>query len=103
MRRQSGARIRPLLGIRKRALVSYLTAKGLPSCFDSSNSDTRFLRNRIRLHLLPILEQAYETGIRAALLKTADNLAMDEDLLEQQQGCAWDELVQSGEGPSGPI
>ena len=28
---------------------------------------------------------------------------MDEDLLEQQQGCAWDELVQSGEGPSGPI
>ena len=39
MCRQSGTRIRPLLGIRKRALVSYLTAKGLPSCFDSSNSD----------------------------------------------------------------
>ena len=49
MRRRKGNRIRPLLGLRKQELLDYLAAKGQPFCVDSSNQDTDFLRNRIRL------------------------------------------------------
>ena len=101
MRRRTGNRIRPLLGLRKQDLLDYLVAKGQAFCVDSSNQNTDILRNRIRLRLLPLLEREYDPGIRAALLKTADNLAVDEDFLEAQQESAWKALVQrSGEEPA---
>lgn len=79
---RSGAIIRPLLGLRKQELLAYLAEKQIAFCHDSSNDDRRFLRNRIRLDLLPLLEAEYDPGIRQALLKTADTLQQDEDLLQ---------------------
>jgi len=85
---RSGSLIRPMLGLRKQELLDYLVEQQIAFCHDSSNDDRRFLRNRIRLDLLPLLEAEYDPGIRQALLKTADTLQQDEDLLEnllQQQ------------------
>ncbi len=80
---RSGSLIRPLLGMRKQELLDYLAEQQIEFCHDSSNDDRRFLRNRIRLDLLPQLEAEYDPGIRQALLKTADTLQQDEDLLER--------------------
>lgn len=93
MRMRSGNLIRPLLGIRKAELLAYLNDKGIAYCRDSSNDDRRFLRNRIRLDLLPLLEAQYDRGIRGALLKTAANLAEDEDLLELLLAERWGSVV----------
>ncbi len=79
---RSGSLVRPLLGVSKRALLDYLADKKIKFCHDSSNDDRQFLRNRVRLDLLPLLEAEYDPGIRQALLKTADTLQQDEDLLE---------------------
>lgn len=83
MRLRSGTLLRPLLCTDKVELLAYLHEHGIAYCHDSSNADPRFLRNRIRLELLPLLEQHYDPGIRHALRKTADNLAEDEDLLAE--------------------
>ena len=93
MRKRSGHLIRPLLDVRKAELLAYLAEKGVRFCHDSSNEDRRFLRNRIRLDLLPLLEADYDSGIRQALLKTASNLRDDEDLLEALLGQHWDSVV----------
>jgi tRNA(Ile)-lysidine synthase len=93
MRCRSGNLIRPLLGIRKAELISYLAEKKISFCHDSSNDDPRFLRNRIRHELLPLLEDRYDPGIRRALLKTAANLSEDEDLLENLLAHSWEETV----------
>lgn len=93
MRKRSGKLIRPLLDIRKTELLAYLAAKDIQFCHDSSNDDQRFLRNRIRHGLLPLLEAEYDPGIRQALLKTAANLREDEDLLESLLAQHWDEIV----------
>lgn len=90
---RSGTRIRPLLDITKKDLLAYLGQYGHAYCHDSSNDDCRFLRNRIRHHLLPLLEREYDTGIRHALRKCADNLAADEALLEELTQAAWAKAV----------
>ena len=94
MRAQSGALVRPLLGVRKHDLLAYLKQKQILFCSDSSNDDPRFLRNRIRSELLPLLERQYDPGIRQAILKSASNLAEDEDLLESLLAEHWDRVVE---------
>ena len=81
MRMRSRDLIRPLLNIDKKDLLAWLTVQKIPFCFDSSNDDMRFLRNRVRHQLLPFLEEHFEQGIKKSLRKTADSLAVDEDLL----------------------
>ena len=93
MSMQSDTILRPLLNLTKEQLLSYLHDKDIQYCHDSSNDDLRFLRNRIRLHLLPILTKDYDPGIRGALLKTAANLREDEDLLADLTEGAWLEMV----------
>ncbi len=93
MRFRSGHIIRPLLGVRKQELLEYLDEKGIAFCVDSSNEQRQFLRNRIRLDLLPLLETTYNPGIRQALLKTAANLQQDEDLLESLLEACWSQVV----------
>jgi tRNA(Ile)-lysidine synthase len=72
--------IRPLLGLRREEIEAYLRAKGLEFRTDASNLDRRFLRNRVRLDLLPELEKNYEPrivehlAVLASLLKEEDQL-----------------------------
>ncbi|MDR3578559.1 MAG: tRNA lysidine(34) synthetase TilS [Oryzomonas sp.] len=74
--------IRPLLGITRAELTTYLAERGLAWREDASNQDTAFLRNRIRHELLPLLEQ-YNPAIRERLAATAAVLADEHHLLNQ--------------------
>ena len=101
MQLRSGNLIRPLLRTSKQELVAWLNERGLAFCYDSSNNDRRFLRNRVRHELLPFLEERFEPGIKKALLKTADSLAADEQLLEELTDKAFQETVRKAVGQSG--
>ncbi len=81
MRMRSRDLIRPLLEIEKKELLAWLGEQNIAFCFDSSNNDMRFLRNRVRHQLLPFLEEHFEQGVKKSLRKTADSLAVDEELL----------------------
>ncbi len=72
--------VRPLLEISRPEIEQYLRARGLEWREDSSNSDTSYLRNRIRHQLLPLLEE-YNPAIRSCLAATASVLGDDEALL----------------------
>ncbi len=47
--------IRPLIQINRQEIETYLKARGMPYVLDSSNTNTNYLRNRLRLELLPRL------------------------------------------------
>ena len=61
--------IRPLLEIHRTELIGYLAALGQPYREDSSNTDKRFTRNRIRHELLPHLTRHYNSAVGDALLR----------------------------------
>jgi tRNA(Ile)-lysidine synthase len=73
--------VRPLLGITRGEIEAYLQARSLAYRTDSSNTDTSFLRNRVRHELLPYLA-TFNPAIRDRLVVTAEALAADEVLLE---------------------
>lgn len=61
--------IRPLLEFRHGEILEYLDAIHQPYCQDSSNTDLRFTRNRIRHELLPQLSEQFNAGVVEALLR----------------------------------
>ncbi len=79
IRAESSGVIRPLLGMRRADLRRYLESRNIPWREDSSNRALRFRRNRIRLDLLPSLETNWNANLTAALGKTADWAAAEED------------------------
>ena len=49
--------IRPMLNCTRAEVEEFVAALELPWCRDSSNGDRRFLRNRVRLEVLPLLRE----------------------------------------------
>lgn len=89
--RNSHGFIRPLLDVTRVEIEQYLRCCSLEWREDASNSDTVYLRNRIRHQLLPLLEQ-YNPAIRKSLNSTALILSGDEALLSELTEQAFGEV-----------
>ncbi len=70
--------IRPLLGLRRVDLEAYLREEELGFRTDESNLDRNFLRNRVRLGLLPELEKDYAPRI-------VEHLAILSSLIREEE------------------
>ncbi len=66
-----GRIIRPLIELRRQALREALAEAGLDWVEDPSNRDPKFLRNRIRHELLPLLAASYHAEVVPALAGVA--------------------------------
>lgn len=86
--------IRPLLAMTHAETVSYCEQHGLIPLEDASNRDPRFLRNRVRHDLLPLLE-SMNSSIRAALLRSAEVTQVDLDWIEEQASWLWPHVVRT--------
>lgn len=85
--------IRPLLAIAKAELLAYLADRNIAHCADSSNADRRYLRNRVRLDLLPWLEKHCNPNVRQTLRQTAAVLQDEEILLGELATTAWAQVA----------
>ena len=84
--------IRPLLGVTHAETVAYCSQHALLPLEDTSNRDPRFLRNRVRHELLPLLE-SMNPGIRATLLRNAEVAHVDVAWIEGQVERYWPAVV----------
>lgn len=75
--------IRPMLRIYKQDLVELCAARGWEYRTDSSNLSTKYVRNRIRLELMPQLRE-YNPQLPEALNRLAGLLREDDDCLERE-------------------
>ncbi|MFT5698152.1 MAG: tRNA(Ile)-lysidine synthase [Desulforhopalus sp.] len=94
MKVMQGHIIRPLLGQTKQAIEQYLKDENIPWSTDSSNLTRDFLRNRIRLDLLPEIETNYNPGIRDTVLNTMDVLQEEDDFIVRASAQAYDQVVE---------
>lgn len=74
---------RPLLTVPKTALLAHLAASGLDFVEDSTNAEACCTRNRLRLEVIPVLEELYGNGTQNAA-RTAALLCEDEVYLQAQ-------------------
>jgi len=84
--------IRPLLGVSHAETLAYCQRHSIVPLEDASNTDPRFLRNRIRHELLPLLE-SLNPGIRGTLLRNAEGMHVDLEWIETQVDTCWPTVV----------
>lgn len=75
--------IRPLIDASRRDVEAYISDYGLPFRVDETNADTSFTRNWVRLELLPLLEERFNSKVRGSLARLADIAADESDLMQQ--------------------
>ena len=83
---------RPLLGSRRSKTQAYCRALGLSPRIDTSNQSPEFLRNRIRMELVPLLEQT-NPSIHTALLRLAANATQDSDYIRAKADEVWNQVA----------
>ncbi len=76
--------IRPLLDCSRQEIEAYCTEQNLQPRRDHTNEEPVYMRNRIRLQLLPLLREEYNSNINAGLNRLAASAAMDSDYLWRQ-------------------
>jgi tRNA(Ile)-lysidine synthase len=79
-----GEIVRPLLGIRRHELGNYLESLKQPWREDSTNTDCKFTRNRVRKLVLPLLEREFNPSIVDGLSELAEIARDEEDYWENE-------------------
>ncbi len=74
---------RPLLSVPKSQTMAYCVGNGLQPRFDESNLSPRFTRNRVRLDLMPSLEE-FNPSVKTALARLAHSVSFDIDFIERE-------------------
>ncbi|MDI6781080.1 MAG: tRNA lysidine(34) synthetase TilS [bacterium] len=75
--------IRPLIKASSQQIHQYLSRHQLEFRVDSSNLKPIFLRNRIRLGLLPLLRNEYNSKIDNAFIQLSKLIEMDDDYINE--------------------
>ncbi len=79
-----GKIIRPLLEVYREELISYCQKHDLEFRQDPSNQKPVYLRNRLRLELIPLLESEYNSNFQSSLLRMAEVLQAENSCLDRQ-------------------
>lgn len=87
--------IRPLLNIDRKSIEEYCETYNLSPRIDKSNLESIYYRNKIRLELIPYLEENYNPNIMENLVKTAKVLKKDFDFIEEKAREVYASLVNS--------
>ena len=102
MNMRRGSIVRPLLSTRKDELLNYLNNKGVSHCEDSSNKERIYLRNRVRLDLIPQLKE-YNPSIDQTILNISDVLRVEDDYLNTIVDDFYQNVITTEEGEKSTI
>jgi tRNA(Ile)-lysidine synthase len=80
----AGEILRPLLTIRRRELEQYLKDVGQDWREDSTNTDAKFTRNRVRKLVVPLLEREFNPAVAENLAELAEIARGEEDYWENE-------------------
>ncbi len=85
-----GKVVRPLLGVTRERIMAYCSARGLGYVIDSTNSDIRYTRNRIRARVMPELKEI-NPDVAAAVARFAESVRADSRWLDSEAGAFFGE------------
>jgi tRNA(Ile)-lysidine synthase len=91
---REGKVIRPLLEVWRSEIESFAKKRRIFFLSDSSNLKKDYLRNRIRLALIPLIEKEYQPNFKEILLRTSTVLREENDYLEKGAEEAYQTITQ---------
>ncbi|MDF2634880.1 MAG: tRNA(Ile)-lysidine synthase [Pelosinus sp.] len=89
----NGDIIRPLLSVSRADIIAFCKREQLEPKFDSSNFEINYLRNRIRIHLLPELEKQYNSAVKDSLCRTATIVGDEHDFIQDTAKSIWSQVI----------
>jgi len=96
---REGIFIRPFIETGKADILRFLAEQKAAYREDSSNASPKYLRNRIRNELLPVIEREFNPSVRATLGRTAEIFGDVREFMAQQAAATMPGIVlQSGKG-----
>lgn len=75
--------IRPILGIDRKEIEDYIAKKGIETVLDHTNLKPIYSRNKIRLELIPYIEENFNPNIVNTLWRMSRIFSMDLNFLEE--------------------
>lgn len=76
--------VRPLLGVTRAEIDAYCAAHDLHPREDATNNDPTYWRNRVRLDVLPYLDDLVDGNVRGRLSQLADIAGVESDFVAQE-------------------
>ncbi|MDF2866111.1 MAG: tRNA(Ile)-lysidine synthase [Clostridia bacterium] len=86
--------IRPLINVSKKDLLDYCNDNDLNPCFDKTNNEDIYMRNKVRLNLIPTIQKEYNTNFVNNILRLRELAIMDEDFLNKYTVDVVDKSIQ---------
>lgn len=77
----TGTFLRPLLCVKKEEIIDYLEDEGIKYVVDPTNTDVSYLRNKIRMELIPYLK-TIQPNLNHVLSRTSEILGIEADYFE---------------------
>lgn len=98
MKPENGNIIHPLLAVSRKEIENYCREQGFTPRLDASNLKTDYLRNYLRLDLIPQIEREINSSVKDALIRAAQIIGDEHSLVEQQAQALWREVVSEQQG-----
>ncbi|MEW9096705.1 MAG: tRNA lysidine(34) synthetase TilS [Clostridiaceae bacterium] len=74
--------IRPLLNITREEIEKYCSTNDLKPRLDKTNLETIYTRNKIRLELIPYIEENFNSNIIDSINRLVENITIDMDFMD---------------------
>ncbi len=87
--------IRPLLCLTRKEIEEYLEKHHLDYCIDSTNKETEYSRNKLRLDILPYIKENINSKAEEHIVNTAQSLREIYDYIECQTDEAYENYVKN--------
>ena len=95
---RDGKVIRPLIEVWREEIETFALKREIPFLSDSSNLKNDYLRNKVRHHLIPLIEEKYQPGFKQILLRTSAILRDENDYCEKGAEEAYRKIVREEKG-----
>ncbi len=89
----NGNIVRPLLCLERKEIEKYLSDNKISYITDSTNLETEYTRNRIRLHVLSVMQQEINPKCVEHMAGTSENVREAEEFLEKITNQMYEKVV----------
>ena len=93
-----GKWIRPLLELSREEIEQWLKDCEISYCIDETNQEDEYTRNRIRHHIIPVLEEQVNTRAIEHFVKLSEQAEEIYEYLEKQTDQAWNICAEQTDG-----